>query len=63
MTSTNAPRLCQLEWDYDLNEPFILLPGRPDYRLTPLRAGDEDAIVRLCNDPAIGKWADRRPFP
>lgn len=59
----HPPARCQVEWDDARAEPYILLPGQPDFRLTPLRPGDEDGGVRLCNDPLVGRWAYRRPFP
>jgi hypothetical protein len=60
VAATASPNV---QWDNDRNEPYILIPGRPDFRLTPVRAGDEDHSLRLCNEPSIGQWTYRRPFP
>ena len=52
-----------VQWDYELNEAYIAVPERPELRLTPLRRGDEEGLVRLGNDPEIARWADNSPYP
>jgi hypothetical protein len=52
-----------VQWDSERNEPFISLPGIPDLRLSPLRLDDIPHIVRLCNDPSVGKYSRMRPYP
>lgn len=52
-----------VQWDAERNEPFIPLPSIPDLRLSPLRLDDIPGIVRLCNDPRVGKYSRMRPYP
>jgi hypothetical protein len=55
-----------LRWDVGRDEPYLLIPGFPDLRLTPFRRGDDEQLVRLhffCSDAvnrAIG--TDSRRF-
>jgi len=60
---TSAPSQAKFEYDPIAEEPFIALPGLPNFRLTPLREGDSEAQVKLYSIPSVGKWALRRPFP
>lgn len=53
----------RFEYDPESEEPYIVLPGLPELRLTPLRKGDVEAQVRMYSDPSVGGWALRRPFP
>ncbi|RSH84045.1 hypothetical protein EHS25_005290 [Saitozyma podzolica] len=52
-----------LWWDEDKEEPYLLIPGFPDLRITPFRKEDDPHLVELYNDPLIGSWAWRRPYP
>ena len=52
-----------VQWNYKVNEAYIAIPDYPELRLTPLRCGDEEGLVRLGNDPEIARWADDPPYP
>ncbi|GFZ44482.1 hypothetical protein JCM24511_02204 [Saitozyma sp. JCM 24511] len=52
-----------LWWDADKNEPYLAVPGFPDLRITPFHKEDDPHLVELYNDPLIGSWAWRRPYP
>ncbi|KAK8844520.1 hypothetical protein IAR55_006366 [Kwoniella newhampshirensis] len=52
-----------LEWDEINDEPYIVLPGKPDFRLTPLRSSDVQDWWELFNSPAISANSIRNPKP
>lgn len=63
---TDAPvseQKSKIEWDDDSDGPYIPIPGQSDWRLTPLRQGDEVDLVRICTDPGTARWAYHRPTP
>ena len=63
---TDAPvseQKSKIEWDDDSDGPYIPIPGQSDWRLTPLRLGDEVDLVRICTDPGTARWAYHRPTP
>ena len=52
-----------MQVDHERNEPFLPIEGFEELRLSPLRLRDSDDIVRLFNDPDIGKYFYKRPYP
>ncbi|WWD22628.1 hypothetical protein CI109_107121 [Kwoniella shandongensis] len=43
--------------------PYLSIPNHPELRLTPYLETDDDDLIKLFNDPEIGKWSWRRPYP
>ena len=58
-----AERKSRFRYDAERDEPYIVLPGIPYFRLTPLRRDDEEAQVKMYSEKSVGGWALRRPFP
>lgn len=45
--TTMQPRTDLIQWDLELDEPFIALPSFPELRLTPWRRSDADEAVSI----------------
>ncbi|KAF7302519.1 N-acetyltransferase domain-containing protein [Mycena chlorophos] len=56
-------QLHPLELNPATGEPFLRLPGREGFVLTPPRMTDVDAMVEVFNDERIYYWLTGTPFP
>ncbi|BEI82832.1 hypothetical protein CcaverHIS002_0307000 [Cutaneotrichosporon cavernicola] len=53
----------QIHWAND--EPYLTVPSHPHITITPYKDNPADlaALVRIANDPRVGKWSFGRPYP